>query len=235
MDGRTSRLNPQLAHVVKVLDEEGLDYWIDSGSLVGIMREGDVLPYDKDIDVSVWYDQTPRVERLVPRIKELGYTFEVSEYNGYRYNYKFFPADGEGYSMNIGVYRRQDDWAWRMAAYFTDNPRPQGTPGWYLRGAVRTPLRSTAQWATSRFGKHRVAGRWPFSYVMKVGVWMIPLGLVRETVRHPGTGLPVPARAEEYLTYRYGDWREPVEDWLWYRDDRAVQKGTPREVVGVAL
>jgi hypothetical protein len=232
---RHKEIHPQLAEAVQILEQEGIHYWVDSGTLVGIMRDGDVLNYDKDIDLSVWYEEREKIEAIIPRIKALGYDFEVSEYNGYRYNYKFFPKEKDQFSMNIGIYRRRKKWAWRMAAYFTDNPHREGSLRWLLRGIWRYPLRNIAQWVTTRFGKHHVASKWPFGSVMQVGIWMIPVGFLEKTTRHETTGLLIPERAEEYLTYRYGDWRDPVKDWIWYRDDRAVEKGTPKKVVGVEL
>ena len=36
----------------------------------------------------------------------------------------------------------------------------------------------------------------------------------------------VPAKTEDYLTFRYGkDWKTPKRNYIYYKDDRAISKG----------
>ncbi|KAG5883704.1 hypothetical protein JTB14_007423 [Gonioctena quinquepunctata] len=38
-------------HTFNMLDEAGIRYWLEAGSLLGAMRSGDILPWDHDVDV----------------------------------------------------------------------------------------------------------------------------------------------------------------------------------------
>jgi hypothetical protein len=228
-------LHPQLAAIKDLLAAHNVSYFIDSGTLIGILRENRVLSHDKDIDLGVWEESIPKMEALVPSIVALGYSAHCNEYGGLRYSYKFVPTDPGGLILSIGVYRDRGGQAWRMAMFGTDNPHPPGSPAFYLKGAIRTPLRHVAQMYRRFAGTSRVVGRWPWRHVLQVGTWIVPSELIRETKTHQPTGLPIPKRSEEYLGFRYGDWRTPVNKWLWYRDDLAVHLGPPDKVLPGAL
>lgn len=47
-------LGPLAASVVAALDTRATPYWVDSGSLLGLVRDGAVPPWDKDIDLGIW-------------------------------------------------------------------------------------------------------------------------------------------------------------------------------------
>lgn len=48
---RLHALRDLTTSVCRALD--GVDYWIDYGTLLGVIRDGDVLPWDSDVDVTV--------------------------------------------------------------------------------------------------------------------------------------------------------------------------------------
>ncbi|XP_066995091.1 ribitol 5-phosphate transferase FKRP [Anabrus simplex] len=43
-------------HVFARLDEAGVRYWLEGGSLLGAMRGADILPWDYDVDVGIYRD-----------------------------------------------------------------------------------------------------------------------------------------------------------------------------------
>jgi hypothetical protein len=223
-------MHPQLVEITKVLEDAGIRYWVDSGTLIGLMREGDVLHYDKDIDLGIWAEDEPQTLALASRFEEAGYTIEQGKYKDLGYNIKLRPRKG-GMLASIGVYRRHEERAWRMALFTTDNPHASGSARFYLRGAWRFPLRYATLGARKLVGRDRLLGRWPWSHVIRAGVWVVPARHFEHINTHD-SGLPIPAEAESYLTYRYGDWSSPVKDWVWYRDDRAVHHELPERLFG---
>lgn len=42
-----------LRRVVKCLEEIGVEYWLDGGSLLGLYRHGGIIPWDEDIDLGI--------------------------------------------------------------------------------------------------------------------------------------------------------------------------------------
>ncbi len=53
-DDKTLRLARQaLLFVVNMLEDENITYFIDHGTLLGVVRDGDLIPWDDDIDLSI--------------------------------------------------------------------------------------------------------------------------------------------------------------------------------------
>ena len=44
----------------KLLKDNNINFWVCHGTLLGIIREGRLLPWDKDIDLGVWGHETDR-------------------------------------------------------------------------------------------------------------------------------------------------------------------------------
>ncbi len=60
-----------LKDVTDAMDEHGVRYWLDFGTLLGIVRENRILPWDDDMDISVFEEDRWKVEKIVlPTIKK---------------------------------------------------------------------------------------------------------------------------------------------------------------------
>ena len=40
--------------IIKILNEHKIKYWICQGTLLGIVRDNQLIPWDHDIDIAVW-------------------------------------------------------------------------------------------------------------------------------------------------------------------------------------
>lgn len=58
---RRAALRRILKDVTEVLNRHGVDYWADFGTLLGLVRDGDVILGDKDVDLCVLDVERPRV------------------------------------------------------------------------------------------------------------------------------------------------------------------------------
>ncbi|KAM8952605.1 ribitol 5-phosphate transferase FKRP [Pelodytes ibericus] len=43
-------------HVIKVLETSGVRYWLEGGSLLGAARNGDIIPWDYDVDLGIYLE-----------------------------------------------------------------------------------------------------------------------------------------------------------------------------------
>ncbi|XP_041360709.1 fukutin-related protein-like [Gigantopelta aegis] len=51
-------------HVFKILDKCGVRYWLEGGSLLGAARQGDIIPWDYDVDVGIYQEDIEKCENL---------------------------------------------------------------------------------------------------------------------------------------------------------------------------
>lgn len=72
-------------HVFRVLDIYNIRYWLEGGSLLGAMRNGDIIPWDTDVDIGVYQEDLDKLfifsdaRTKGPVMDELGYVWEASE------------------------------------------------------------------------------------------------------------------------------------------------------------
>ena len=51
-------------HVLKLLESEGVRYWLEGGSLLGAARMGDIIPWDYDIDIGIYESDIKKSKAL---------------------------------------------------------------------------------------------------------------------------------------------------------------------------
>ena len=47
--------DPNFLSTIKILNSNKIPYWACHGTLLGIIRDNDLIPWDHDIDIAVWY------------------------------------------------------------------------------------------------------------------------------------------------------------------------------------
>ncbi|KAK3700873.1 hypothetical protein QZH41_003041 [Actinostola sp. cb2023] len=61
-------------NVIKAFKENGVQFWLESGSLLGAFRNGHMIPHDFDLDVAVFgEDDLHKAGDLLKAIKPEGY------------------------------------------------------------------------------------------------------------------------------------------------------------------
>lgn len=87
MAGRAELVGENLAISLKMLDDvtsvlesAGIPYWLEGGTLLGIVREQRLLPWDNDMDLSMDKQYQGRVLRQLWRLVLKGYRVTVKYY-----------------------------------------------------------------------------------------------------------------------------------------------------------
>lgn len=195
-----------LHEIVVFLQRHGIQFWIDQGTLLGIVRDDALLPWDKDIDISVWPEEFDRIVRLRPELRRMGYYFELHEYKDCLYL-----SRADGYFIEIGRYCVEGD----VAVHKNNPPRINSSERLIKR--LLKSLPAPLYFRLRNFGR-----RW---HVKETIIFRTPLKYFSEfrTIRFRGLELQVPAATESYLAFKYGpDWRIPVRDWDYSLQDGSV-------------
>lgn len=175
-----------LKRVTNILDHKEINYWLEGGTLLGIIRENRLLPWDNDMDISLTEEYYDTILETVEAIKKLGYMVWFKEFE------KNDPPFKQGIKRIIKIRNRK--------LYF-------------IRGEVALDI-------FIKFKKDD-------EYFWQVGQKRksVPAHFYDELREHEFDGKKylVPKESEEYLSFRYGDWKTPVKEWNTFKDDNAVK------------
>lgn len=231
----------RLRLVASALDAAGVRWWVDHGTLLGLVREGGFLPWDDDLDLSFHrVDHARVVEALVERKAALRARMVVTGRG-----VKLVPHAAHERILDISSYAEEGA---DLVKCFVRARRGHAGQARRWRDALHRPFAwvdaqlhglDRRLWAADRLWPAAV-GRplialvaWPAIVRERVGTHQesrVPRSLLEQRERRTwfGQALPVPADAEGYLSHRYGtDWSVPRRDWTWWDDDRTVTTEPP--------
>lgn len=112
-------MDDQLAWITDLLETNGVTHWVESGTLLTLVRSGKLTKYDEDIDIAVLAPDVDILDDLTPQVEAAGYRVQSRSYHGRTYKYQLIPAsDGDSRSrdnrrlIDIMVFRRTETFAW---------------------------------------------------------------------------------------------------------------------------
>ena len=231
-----------------VLQRNNVVFWLDSGTLLGALREGDFIPWDHDIDLGCWKqkDDFEVKQKLKQKFQELGYRVFITDYwlnihfrdhPDLNLDLNFYtvengmavaPASSMKPCLNDFVSKTADrlitflyDRSFRMKKY---NPLFKNLVKmiFVVVNGIFQPLSSVNK---ARFLEFLIMIRKSFSNHKAEVVTKYFFDDFKELRVFDGHYL-IPQKSEEYLEYRYGlDWRVPKRQW-----DTMTQDGTVKNI-----
>jgi len=62
-----------LLDTTEILNAGGVCYFLDAGALLGIVRDGDLIPWDDDLDISIPVTELPKLRKLYFKLRTRGW------------------------------------------------------------------------------------------------------------------------------------------------------------------
>jgi hypothetical protein len=194
----SSDKEPILLEAVTTLSRCGIQHWACCGTLLGIVRDGALIPWDPDVDLGVFFDDK---NRLIEIFRALDYDLLD---DGWHSDYVTFGK--AGIKLDINIFRQYGDscaslWRHTRLDYFSR------ALGFFLG----RPL------SRFRFPGKRLLGR--LIYGLKGYSYQPNLLADFVSLSYRGYEVVVPSRYEEMLLVTYGEhWRTPRRDYVWDRE-----------------
>ncbi len=187
-----------LERATTLLEKYNIPYWLEGGTLLGIIRENRLLPWDNDLDISIRSEDFDRLRRILPKFFYRGMIAKVREYK------IDDPPFQKGEVRLIKVYATK--------YLFFKSPL-------VLDIFVKKKLDDQYYWVVGV--KRRAKKAVPARFYDEL-----------TTVQFNHKTYSIPKLTDEYLTYRYGDWRTPVKTWNFIKDDQSTVSVTERTAQG---
>lgn len=215
--------------VLKIMQNMGIKFWLDQGSLLGAIRDKSFFPWDHDIDLGVFAsDIKEKVALLTKELIAAGASVQV-----YPYVIKIFMGNTK--SVDLRIYSTDTGHAYaELRSTWYKNPAM----------AVLHKLSRPLYSALNRVGILLYHGKLQFFY--KTGLALSNIAIrVQEFFRRRrvifkvkelyfselepinlyGENVSVPKDPEVYLAMKYGsDWRIPKKNWKYWENDGALHK-----------
>ena len=178
-----------LKDICRILDENNIPYTLEGGTLLGIVRENRLLPWDNDLDITITDDHLDKLIKIRWKIWLAGYRTRI------RKSKKDMPHFPAGSVRLIKIQTRK----------------------FLLKGVSLLDV----------FVKTKVDEKYFWTVGIKNPVLKsVPYHFYEKLSKFPFDeyDYSVPTQYEDYLTYRYGDWKIPVKEYDFKKDDKAIEK-----------
>jgi phosphorylcholine metabolism protein LicD len=181
--------------ITQLFDRYAIPYHLEGGTLLGIVRDKDLLPWDNDIDISI-------PKESISSVKKLKFQLLLK---GYKLSSKKSKIQG-------GPFKVGDQYIFKikpLLAYVTRWFIPNYIEKFIVLDVfIKIDQESFTYWQAKRM-LMRVENKYYKSF---------------ETVDYQGHSLKVPNHYCDYLTEKYGNWSVPVKDWNCGEDELTIVK-----------
>jgi hypothetical protein len=225
---KSARWDEALRQVAECLAASGECYFVDCGTLLGAIREGDYIRWDNDIDLGLIRDGKAgaRYLKLAEQINRRGFTVNLAE-NG------FCCLRAPDVEINVTFYLRRGD-AYEATLYTAKKRYAFMSFLKHIRdGKYHATLGVGAKFRLKRFMLRNAWLLRPLPDLLLNHFAEVKVHRIRVPAQHleirrrtfHGMDLLFPANPPEYLTFRYGpDWRVPKKEYRYEKDDGALAR-----------
>lgn len=226
------RMLELLRFIDKICVENDIDYWLDSGTLLGAERHGGFIPWDDDADICMPKDQLEKFKKVFfEKYADSSYALQCDETDSKALCPWVVLRDLKSeYIQDSDLHRRRRYRGLQVDIFpveYNLSPMLHSLAAYLMKGMVFAPYdRNSMRWfrpfadisfrflrkivypffhLLSPFKKKyaMISYGVPFGQVMKLSD-LYPLG----HIQFEGVTLKAPKDVDAYLTEIYGDWRK---------------------------
>jgi len=214
-------MDPNFVETIKLLNNDKISYWVCHGTLLGLIRDKQLIPWDHDIDIGIFRQdirETTLIDLMISNdyeIKDAGYNHDCLTFtkgNARQVDFNFYSLLPKS---NL-VYTHQGN-----------IPRPRVTSFLYIIAKLKkykgksVYIAKLLHYSLNFFQNILVkllkkSGK----YYLEVA-YTTPENLLTkfDYIQISGVKIRVPSEYESVLEYVYGsDWKIPKKDFFWAAD-----------------
>ena len=213
--------------VIKVFNDNNIKYWICHGTLLGIIRDNELIPWDHDIDIALW-SETISKEKITKIMLSNNFKLHKKYYEDASITF----TKNEGKKIDINFYKTTKEKNKNIPLAYADFCIPKNffcrlvnalSMSKKYEGKFKffIKLFSVFEPLFEKFKIYLIKKKIFYGYA-----WITqPLELLKEfkEFNYKGVIITIPKKAEEYLVYMYGkDWKIPVSKYNTIKDNKST-------------
>ena len=217
--------------VCDLLHNNRINFWICHGTLLGIIRENRLLPWDHDIDFAVWDHETDK-NHIMDIMLSHGYQQEVIA--GDMDCLHFL---GEEKKIDISFYKIKDNiasikWAispkdtfGKLMLFVSNNISKNNDEILINHSIPKKAMLTIIRQFSLLLGfilpnKLKTLFNKKAMQKMKYTGYSYPMEIMQlKNIEYAGMEIPVPFDSEACLQHTYGkDWKTPKKNYIWYEE-----------------
>ena len=217
--------------VCDLLHNNRINFWICHGTLLGIIRENRLLPWDHDIDFAVWDHETDK-NHIMDIMLSHGYQQEVI--TGEMDCLHFL---GEEKKVDISFYKIKDNiasikWAispkdtfGKLMLFVSNNISKNNDEILINHSIPKKAMLTIIRQFSLLLGfilpnKLKTLFNKKAMQKMKYTGYSYPMEIMQlKNIEYAGMEIPVPFDSEACLQHTYGkDWKTPKKNYIWYEE-----------------
>lgn len=210
------------------LDDAGVKYWLDYGTLLGAVRDGKFIPWDADIDIGTMCTEADKIIRTIPEIERRGFKIDMIDTAIFLFRNSIL--------ISIGLNKLGGENAWILthetSPKFNNNiivlyfsMLADRLP--YRNLTNRRPLNEKIAFTLIPSFADRTLRKFLFRMYEWLGgeyrVFVVPKSYYEnlDSISFYDMTFNIPSHVEDYLSLRYGEnWRNPDPNWAYDSKDR---------------
>jgi len=214
----------QLEWVSRLLNKYKLDWFLDSGSLLGIIRDNKLLDWDNDLDVSVKDYDERKFEKLKEEFEKENFKVKFRHFDDILGECKIYPLKDCKFDkpIDIKIFHKSKKYYWSPTIY-AKNVENDCLKDYIILG-LKIPFLLMLKIFKSPVFLEKITS---FLFY-KTGTWFIPNEYIKKTKYLEKTKIRIPGKYKKYLEFRYGkNWKKPIKKWRYTRDDKGIKLKSP--------
>lgn len=222
--------------VKKILNNCNVKWWLDSGSLLGLVRDNKFLKHDNDIDIGIIPNDNFSFAALIKMFKINHFRIVIYTFCGKVFKMKAIPTKKSdfNYIVDMQFYHKYGKEYCCPQFVFKEKLSFSGK----LKKKIircKKSLNSSLFYRLIRiFGKNNININKEKNSLFDIYLWRIPSIYVDSSFTKI-CDYNCFLDKEAYLEYRYGNWKIPQTKWKFTRDDKALKISNFKEVREIML
>ena len=223
------KIDINFSEIINILNINGIKYWICHGTLLGLIRDKQLIPWDHDIDIAVWSGTISRekIKKIMlsnnfllkdKHVEDASLTFEKEGGKKVDINfYQMTTLKNNKRKIAYASYNVPKNFFCRLIDALSNAKKYEGKFKYLINffSIFEFFFKKLKNFLISKKNFYHLA-----SYTQ-------PLELLKEfkDIVFYDINLTVPKKSEEYLRYVYGEnWKIPKRKFNWIKDSPSTIK-----------